>query len=73
MFFYCAVTVRAANEDGLCIDDPGDMTQIYLPAVQSVDGKVAESNVEFAHFLADEDGSFGFVNAPLLASAKVPV
>jgi hypothetical protein len=47
------------------------VTQIYLPAVQSVEGKVTTSNVEFAYFLADEDGSFEHVNAALLASTQV--
>ena len=71
-FYYCVETIRAAHEDGLVLTIY-DVTQIYLPSVQSVDGKVVESNVEFAYFLADEGGSFDFVDAALLASTKVPV
>ena len=45
-------------------------SQITLPAVSSIDGKVSKGDVFYKTFLADEAGSFEFVNATLLASTK---
>jgi hypothetical protein len=45
-------------------------SQITLPAVSSIDGKVSKGDVFYRTFLADEAGSFEFVNAPVLASTK---